>query len=40
MSRETFSRWLAKFGGMDASMMDRLKVLENENRRIKKMYAE
>ena len=30
----------AKFGGMDASLMARLKELEAENRRLKKMYAE
>ena len=28
------------FGGMDASLMARLKELEEENRRLKKMYAE
>lgn len=33
-------RWRAKFGGMDASMMKRLKELEAENARLKKMYAE
>jgi putative transposase len=32
--------WRSKFGGMDASMMARLKELEDENRRLKKMYAE
>ena len=30
----------SKFGGMDASMMKRMKELEEENRRLKKMYAE
>lgn len=35
-----FYKWRAKFGGMDASMMARLKELEYENRRLKKMYAE
>jgi len=40
MSSATFYRWRAKFGGMDASMMSRLKELEDENRRLKKMYAE
>ena len=30
----------AKFGGMDASMIKRLKELEDENKRLKKMYAE
>ena len=40
MSSATFYRWRAKFGGMDASMVKRLKELEDENRRLKKMYAE
>jgi len=33
-------QWQAKFGGMDASLMKRLKELEAENARLKKMYAE
>jgi putative transposase len=33
-------QWRAKFGGMDASLMTRLRELEDENRRLKKMYAE
>lgn len=40
MSDATFYNWRAKFGGMDASLMKRLKELEDENRRLKKMYAE
>jgi putative transposase len=40
MSSATFYKWRAKFGGMDASMMVRMKELEDENRRLKKMYAE
>ena len=40
MSDATFYKWRAKFGGMDASMMKRLKELEEENRRLKNMYAE
>lgn len=40
MSSATFYKWRAKYGGMDASMMTRLKELEDENRRLKKMYAE
>jgi len=40
ISSATFYKWRAKFGGMDASMMSRLKELEEENRRLKKMYAE
>jgi len=40
MSNATFYKWRAKYSGMDASMMVRLKELEEENRRLKKMYAE
>jgi len=40
MSDATFYKWRAKFGGMDVSMMSRMKELEDENRRLKKMYAE
>ena len=40
MSSATFYQWRSKFGGMDASLMKRLKELEAENARLKKMYAE
>lgn len=40
MSSGSFYKWRAKYGGMDASMMSRLKELEAENSRLKKMYAE
>jgi putative transposase len=40
MSSACFYKWRAKYGGMDASLMTRLKELEDENRRLKKMYAE
>ena len=40
ISSATFYKWRSKFGGMDASKMSRLKELEDENRRLKKMYAE
>lgn len=40
MSNATFYKWRAKFGGMDASLMKRMKELEAENKRLKKMYAE
>ena len=40
MSSATFYKWRAKFGGMDASLMARLRELEIENARLKKMYAE
>ena len=33
-------QWRSKFGGMDVSMVARVKELEEENRRLKKMYAE
>lgn len=40
MSSATFYKWRAKYGGMDASLMKRMKELEAENKRLKKMYAE
>ena len=40
MRSASFYKWRAKFGGMDASLMRRLKELEAENKRLKKMYAE
>ena len=40
MSNATFYKWRAKFGGMDASAMKRLKELEEENARLKRMYAD
>src|SRR5699024_1336543 len=40
MSSATFYKWRAKYGGMDSSMIARLKELEAENIRLKKMYAE
>lgn len=40
MSSASFYKWRSKFGGMDASMMKRLKELEAENAQLKKMYAE
>ena len=39
MSSAAFYKWRAKFGGMDASLMARMKELERENARLKKMYA-
>lgn len=36
----TFYRWRVKYGGMDTSVMTRMKELEAENVRLKKMYAE
>jgi putative transposase len=40
MSNASFYKWRAKFGGMDASMITQLKSIEDENRRLKKMFAE
>ena len=40
MSSAAFYKWRSKYGGMDASLMSRLKELEAENRQLKKMYAE
>ena len=40
ISTATFYKWRAKYGGMDVSMMSRMKELEEENRRLKKMYLE
>ena len=40
ISSATFYKWRSKYGGMDASLMGRMKELEEENRRLKKMYAE
>ena len=40
MSSASFYKWRARFGGMDASLMARMKELEEENRRLRKMYVE
>lgn len=40
ISDATFYTWRSKYGGMDASMISELKALQEENRRLKKMYAE
>ena len=40
MSEAIFYKWRAKYGGMDVSLMKQFKTLEEENRRLKKMYAE
>lgn len=40
MSSASFYKWRSKYGGMQVSDMVRLKELEEENRRLKKMYAE
>lgn len=40
ISRATFYNWKKKYGGMDASQLKKLKELEEENRRLKRMYAD
>jgi putative transposase len=40
MSNASFYKWRAKYGGMDASMVSQMKVMEEENRRLKRMYAD
>jgi putative transposase len=40
ISSATFYKWKAKYGGMEASEAKRLKGLEDENRRLKKLLAE
>ena len=40
ISSATFYKWRSKYGGMDASMISDMKVMEDENRRLKKMFAE
>lgn len=40
ISQACFYKWRSKYGGMDASMLKRVKELEQENARLKKMYAE
>ena len=40
MSNASFYKWLAKYGGMDASMVSQMKAMEEENRRLKRMFAD
>ena len=40
VGQSTFYNWRSKYGGMDATLITRLKELEVENARLKKMYAE
>lgn len=40
ISSATFYKWRSKYGGMDTLMIARMKELELENTRLKKMYAE
>ena len=39
ISSATFYKWRAKFGGMEVSDMQRLRELEHENSRLKRLYA-
>ena len=40
VSEQRFYRWKAKFGGMDVSDAQRLRALEEENRKLKLLLAE
>ncbi len=40
MSDATFYKWKAKYGGLEVSEAQRLKLLEDENIRLKKLLAE
>jgi putative transposase len=40
ISQPTFYKWKSKFGGMDVSEARRLKALEDENAKLKKLLAE
>jgi putative transposase len=40
ISSATYYKWKAKYGGLDASELARVKELESENSRLKRMYAE
>jgi len=40
ISEATYYNWKARYGGLDVSQLRRLKELEAENARLKKMYAE
>lgn len=39
-SKSSFYKWKAKYGGMEASDLRRMKDLEEENRKLKQMYAD
>ena len=40
ISQATFYNWKSKYGGMDASQLKQLKALEQENHKLKQMYAD
>ena len=39
VSRATFYKWRQRYGGMDATELKRIKQLEEENAKLKRMYA-
>jgi len=40
MSSASFYKWRAKYGGLDASMISEMKSMAEENRRLKRMFAD
>ena len=40
ISTASFYKWRSKYGGMDASLISQMKAIEDENRRLKRMYAD
>ena len=40
ISSATYDKWKSKFGGMDASELKRIRALEEENAKLKRMYAD
>lgn len=40
VSRASFYKWRQRYGGLEASELKRLKELEEENRKLKMMYAD
>lgn len=40
ISSASFYKWRSKYGGMDASMISEMRALAEENRKLKRMYAD
>ena len=40
ISGASFGKWRATYGGMDASLISQLKAMAEENRRLKRVYAD
>jgi len=40
MSTASFYKWRSKYGGMDVAMLSEMKAMAEENKRLKRMYAE